>query len=76
MLRGGAPAQVLQGNAGQTRQVPGQQARGILGIKSFGFNQSFLQVAELLLQTLAEELLVEAGGGAWSGMGNQPPELL
>ena len=63
VLRGGATAQVLQGNAGQTRQVPGQQVRGFLGIKSVGGDQGFLQVAQLLLQALGEELLVEAGGG-------------
>lgn len=32
VLRGGSTAQMLQGDAGQTRQVPGQQARGFLGI--------------------------------------------
>ena len=31
-------------------------------------DRGFLQVAQLLLQALGEELLVEAGGGAWSGM--------
>ena len=50
--RGGATAQVLQGDAGQSRQVPSQQARGFLGIKAVGFDQSFLQVVELLLQAL------------------------
>ena len=69
MLRGGATAQVLQGNAGQTRQVPGQQARGFLGIKAVGFDQGFLQVAQLLLQALGEELLVEAGGWGLVGHG-------
>ena len=62
VLRGGAAAQVLQGNECQTRQVPGQQARGFLGIETFGVDKGFLQMAQLLLQSLGEELLVEAGG--------------
>ena len=62
VLRGGASAQVLQGNAGQTRQVPGQQARGFLGIEAVGGEEGLLQLAQLLLQALGEELLVEAGG--------------
>jgi hypothetical protein len=43
--RGGATAQVLQGDAGHTRQVPGQQARGFLGIEAVGGDQGCLQVA-------------------------------
>ena len=42
VLRGGATAQVLQGNAGQTRQVSGQQARGFLGIEAVGGDQGVL----------------------------------
>ncbi|TWB89762.1 hypothetical protein FB106_11282 [Synechococcus sp. Ace-Pa] len=49
VLRGGATAQVLKGNAGKTRQVPGQQARGFLGIQADGFDQGFLELAQLLL---------------------------
>jgi hypothetical protein len=60
---------VLQGNAGQTRQVPGQQARGFLGIEAVGGDQGFLQVAQLLFQVLGEELLVEAGGWGLVGHG-------
>ena len=62
VLRGGTTAQVLQGNAGQTREMPGQQARGFLGIKDVGGDQGFLQLAQPLLQALGEEMLVEAGG--------------
>jgi hypothetical protein len=69
VLRGGATAYVLQGNAGQTRQVPGQQARGFLGVKAVGGDQGFLQVAQLLLQALGEEFLVEAGGWGLVGHG-------
>jgi len=60
---------VLQGNAGQTRQVPGQQARGFLGIQAVGGDKGFLQFAELLLKALGEELLVEAGGWGLVGHG-------
>jgi hypothetical protein len=38
VLRGGAAAQVFQSDAGQTRQVPGQQARSFLGIKAVGLD--------------------------------------
>lgn len=69
MLRRGATPQVLQGNAGQTRQMPGQQARGFLGIKALGGDQGFLQGAQLLLQALGEELLVDAGGWGLVGHG-------
>ena len=69
VLRGGATAEMLQGDPGQTRQVPGQQARGFLGIQSVGFDQAFLQLAQLLLQALGEELLVEAWG--WGLVGHR-----
>ena len=62
VLRGGATGQVLQGNAGQTRQVPGQQARGFLGIQAVLVIEIARQQAQLLFQALGEELLVEAGG--------------
>jgi hypothetical protein len=71
VLRGGATAQVLQGNADQTRQVPGQQARGFLGIQAVGGDQGFLQLVQLLMQALGEQLLIEARGvgpgRTWSG---------
>jgi hypothetical protein len=69
VLRGGATAQVLQGNAGKARQVPCQQARGFLGIEAVGGDQGFLQGAQLLLQALSEELLVKAG--VWGLVGHQ-----
>ena len=69
VLRGGATAQVFQGNACQTRQVPGQEARGFLGVQAVGGDQGFLQLAQLLLQALGEELLVEAGGWGLFGHG-------
>ena len=62
VLRGGATAQVLQGDAGQTRQVPGQQAWSFLRIQAISGDQGFLQLAQLLLQALGEGLLVEARG--------------
>ena len=61
VLRGGATAQVLQGDAGQTRQVLGQQSRGFLGIEAVGLDQRDLQLAQLLLQAFGEDLLVESG---------------
>jgi hypothetical protein len=73
-LKGGSTTQVLQGNPGQTREVPGQQARGFLGIEAVGGDQGFLELVQLLLQALGEELLVEAGGWGWSGIANQTPE--
>lgn len=72
VLRGGATAEVFQGNAGQTGQVSGQQARGFLRVQSLGFDQGFLQVAQLLRQALGEELLVEAGG--WCLFGHGKPD--
>ena len=42
--------------------MPGQQARGFLGITAVGGDQGFLQVAQMLLQALGEELMLEAGG--------------
>ncbi len=71
VLRGGATAQVLQGNAGQTRQVPGQQARGFLGIQAVLVIEIARQLAQLLLQALGEELLVEAG--RWDLVGHGIP---
>ncbi len=73
---GGATTQVLQGNAGQTRQMPGQQARGFLGVEAVGGDEGILQVAQLLLQALGEELLIEAGwwglvGQGWAGAGER-----
>jgi hypothetical protein len=68
-LRGGTTAQVLQCNAGQTRQVPGQQARGFLGIQLISVIEIARQLAQLLLQALGEELLVEAGGWGLVGHG-------
>ena len=69
VLRGGATAQVLQGYAGQSRQVPGQDARGFLGIQAVGGDQGSLELAQLLLQALGEELLVEAWGWGLVGHG-------
>lgn len=60
---------MLQGDAGQTCQVSGQQARGFLRVQSLGFDQGFLQVVQLLLQALGEELLVKAGGWGLVGQG-------
>ena len=62
VLRSRATAQVYQGDAGQTRQVPGQQARGFLGVKVVPVIEIGRQLAQLLLQAFGEELLVEAGG--------------
>ena len=73
VLRGGTTAQVLQGDAGQTRQVPGQQSRGFLGIEAVGLDQRDLQLAQLLLQAFGEDLLVEAGG--WGLVGHGGPGL-
>jgi len=73
VLRGGATAQVLQGNAGQTRQVPGQQARGFLGIQLISVIEIARQLAQLLLQALGEELLVEAGRW-WGLVGHGKPD--
>jgi hypothetical protein len=42
--------------------VQGQQARVLLGIKAVGGDQGFLHVAQMLLQALGEELMLEAGG--------------
>lgn len=69
VLRGSATAQVLQGKAGQTRQVPGQQARGFLGIKVVPVIQIARQLAQLLLESFGEELLVEARGWGLVGHG-------
>ena len=74
VLRGGATAQVLQGDAGQTRQVSGQQARGFLGIESVLVIKIARQQAQLLLQALGEELLIEAGG--WGLVGHGVAKLL
>lgn len=63
VLWGGATAQVFQGNAGQTRQVPGEQPRGFFGGAGVGGDKGFLQVGQLPLQAFGEELLLEAGGG-------------
>ena len=60
---------MLQGNARQSRQVPGQQAWGFLGIEAVGGDQGVLQLAQLLLQAIGEELLVEAGGESLVGHG-------
>ena len=49
--------------------MPGQQARGFLGIQAVGGDQGVLQVAQLLLQSLGEELLVAAGGWGLAGHG-------
>ena len=67
VLWGGATAQVFQGNAGQTRQVPGEQPRGFFGGADVGGDKGFLQVGQLPLQAFGEELLLEAGGGAGLG---------
>ena len=67
MLWGGATAQVFQGNAGQTRQVPGEQPRGFFGGADVGGDKGFLQVGQLPLQAFGEELLQEARGGGLCG---------
>ena len=69
VLRGGTTDQVPQINESRVRQVLREQVLGFLGLNAVCASRGFLRVAQLLLQALGEELLIEAGGWGLVGHG-------
>jgi hypothetical protein len=69
VLSGGTTDQVPQINESRVRRVLREQVLGFLGLNAVCASRGFLRVAQLSLQALGEELLIEAGGWGLVGHG-------